>query len=155
MTKSELPEANLIHRKSGAIVQPFWSQERLRNEAATLNFIAARTTIPVPSYRLYSTDDGLLHLETTRIKDAVELAEIPDGPSRAAALAAVDEELRESVLPQLRALTRDTIGSVDEELPVFPPSRIYMKDYRSWERITADAPTAAGEGPGHRGLVGN
>ncbi|KAI2368407.1 hypothetical protein LOY91_004520 [Ophidiomyces ophidiicola] len=39
-------------------------------------------------------------------------------------------------LEALRALRRNNIGSV-ADLPVFPPSRVYGRDRRPWNRITA------------------
>lgn len=115
-------------------------RERLRNEAATLAFVAANTTIPVPSCRLY-TQNGLLHLETKRITNGVLLEEI-DQERRAAAAAAVDHQITSFVLPQLRSLRRGYIGSVDPSIPVFPPQRVYDCDRRPWDRISAAAADA-------------
>ena len=48
--------------------------------------------------------------------------------SRGAAIKAVDEQMNLNILPQLRSLRRNKIGSVDNSLPVFPPQRIYHLD---------------------------
>lgn len=72
VVKRELDECDLIRLPNGKILYPFWPRERLRNEAATLKFIASETTIPVPDCRLY-TKDGLLHLEMSRITNGVHL----------------------------------------------------------------------------------
>ncbi|KAL2016403.1 hypothetical protein VTK56DRAFT_3788 [Thermocarpiscus australiensis] len=112
-------------------------RERLRNEAATLKFVAANTTIPVPGCQLYKSKYGLLHLELSRITDGVLLFDIEPG-SRLVAVKAVEEQLQSDVLPQLRSLRRRFIGSVGASLPVFPPSRIYCLDRRSWPRISSD-----------------
>ena len=130
--KRELHEEEYMCRLNGDVLRPFWAKERLQNEAATIGFIAEKTTIPVPACQLYSKD-GLLHLETKRIPDAVLLAEV-DEVARPAAFASVEKEVETLVLPQLRALRRDHIGSVDSSLPVFPPQRVYGLDRRSWER---------------------
>ncbi|KID84191.1 aminoglycoside phosphotransferase [Metarhizium guizhouense ARSEF 977] len=111
------------------------SKERLQNEAATLEFISKNTSIPVPKCRLYSKD-GLLHLETQFI-DGVELDEI-DEASRPTAIAAVHDQLTRTILPQLQALRRNYIGSVDPTIPVVPPQRVYLLDRRPWERVTSD-----------------
>lgn len=135
VVKSEISEEELIHRSDGSIVRPFWAKERLQNEAATLEFISKNTSIPVPKYRLYSKD-GLLHLETQFI-DGVELTEI-DEASRPTAIAAVHDQLTRTIIPQLQALRRNSIGSVDPTLPVVPPQRVYMRDRRPWEKVTSD-----------------
>ncbi|OAA56650.1 aminoglycoside phosphotransferase [Niveomyces insectorum RCEF 264] len=141
--KRELADDELLRRANGAVVRPFWGAERLRNEAATLQLIAARTTIPVPRCRLY-VHNGLVHLETERIRETegVRLIDI-EAARRPQAAAAVDAQIRATVLPQLRALRRASIGSVDPALPVFPPQRVYDRDRRPWPRITAEP--AAGD----------
>jgi Phosphotransferase enzyme family len=134
-TKSELSQEDLIHRKNGATVDHFWAKERLRNEAATLQYISANTTIPVPECRLYERD-GLLHLETTFVSNGVELGDVDEG-SRQLAREKVDEQMKSTILPQLRQLRRNFIGSVDPDIPLFPPQRIFGTDRRSWPRITS------------------
>ncbi|KAK5992017.1 hypothetical protein PT974_05413 [Cladobotryum mycophilum] len=137
VVKRELSNDELIHRPNGAIIFPFWAKERLQNEAATLEFVAKNSSIPVPKCRLY-TENGLLHLETEKVTDGVILDEIEEA-SREAAVAAVAEQMESDILPQLRSLRRNFIGSVDPNIPVFPPQRVYRLDRRSWERITSEA----------------
>ena len=137
IVKRELAEHELVRRSNGDALRPFWVRERLRNEAATLEFVASNTTIPVPKCRLY-TKNGLLHLETKRIENGVVLTEIRED-EREAAAAAVKEQIESEILPQLHKLRRSSIGSVDLSLPVFPPQRVYDYDRRSWPRISSDA----------------
>ncbi|KAK3903233.1 kinase-like domain-containing protein [Staphylotrichum tortipilum] len=120
IVKSERRADEFPRLPSGKILRPWWAQERLRNEAATLKSVAANTTIPVPDCQLY-TRDGLLHLEMARIVNGVLLLDVEPG-KRAAAVRAVD----------------NYIGSVDAALPVFPPSRIYDLDRRVWPRVSRD-----------------
>lgn len=136
--KSTRPPSSLPRLpNSGKPLLPWWPQERLLNEAATLTFISPNTTIPVPAVRrLYTTDDGLLHLEMTRIRDGVLLLDV-NPAARGAAVQAVEAQMEAEILPQLRGLRRGYIGSVDSTLPVFPPSRIYGLDRRVWLRITS------------------
>jgi serine/threonine protein kinase len=129
-------ESQLFQRPDGTIVYPYWAQERLRNEAATLALIAEKTTIPVPKGRLYM-ENGILHLETNRITEGVLMGDL-DKDVRPSAVAAVDKQIQEDILPQLRSLRRNFIGSADPGLPVFPPSRVYRLDRRLWQRVTSD-----------------
>ncbi|KAL1953159.1 hypothetical protein VTO42DRAFT_3539 [Malbranchea cinnamomea] len=69
VVKRHVSKSELLRRADGTVVYPYWAQERLRNEAATLALVAERTTIPVPKCRLYMEND-VLHLETTRITTA-------------------------------------------------------------------------------------
>ena len=135
VVKRELSEDELIRRPNKDVLRPFWAKERLRNEAATVQFVALNTTIPVPQCRLY-TKDGLLHLESKRITNGVLLTDISP-ELRSVAAAAVDEQIKSFVLPQLRSLRRKYIGSADPSLPVFPPQRVYDRDRRPWERISS------------------
>lgn len=57
---------------------------------------------------------------------------------RPSAVASVHNEMTNTILPQLQALRRDYIGSVDSTLPVFPPQRVYDRDRRQWERVRSD-----------------
>lgn len=116
----ELRRRRRRRRQNGDILNPFWAKERLQNEAATIQFVAKNTNIPVPQCQLYRKY-GLVHLETTRIKNGVPLE--MDAESRLAAVEAVDKQLTQNILPQLRSLTRNHIGGVNASLPVFPPQR--------------------------------
>jgi thiamine kinase-like enzyme len=135
--KRELSEQELVRRPNSDALRPFWAKERLQNEAATIQYVASRTTIPVPDCRLYIKDE-LLHLETKRIINGVLLQEI-EQTSRSAATAAVDRQMETFILPQLRSLRRNHIGSVDSSIPVFPPQRVYDRDRRPWQRVYSEA----------------
>jgi len=138
--KSELPEDALpIAQATSETVYPRWSRERLANEAATLKFIASRTTIPVPKFLDLYEENGLLHLKTERVP-GISLADMAfDTPTKyGAATTHVTTWLESFVLPQLRNLRHHTIGSVDTTLPVIPPSRITYRDKRpNWLRKTS------------------
>jgi serine/threonine protein kinase len=133
-TKSEITKDELIHRKNGDRVDPIWGKERLQNEAATLQYIRANTSIPVPRCRLYERY-GLLHLETDLITNGIQLGDV-DQQSRQLAYKKVDEQMKSAIIPQLRQLRRNFVGSVDPNIPVFPPQRIFRTDRRSWPRIS-------------------
>lgn len=132
--KSELPEEALpVSRATGRKVYPPWSRERLKNEAATLKFIASTTSIPVPKFLDLYEENGLLHLKTERVS-GVSLEDMASDT----ATKHVADCLESSVLPQLRTLRHHTIGSVDATLPLIPPSRITYRDKRSnWLRKTS------------------
>jgi hypothetical protein len=137
VTKRELaPDEFLRRMVDGKTVYPYWPRARLQNEAATLAFIAANTTIPVPQFRTYY-QNNLFCLEVKVISDGILLTEV-DEASKPAAIEAVERQLNSDVLPQLRSLRRNSIGSVDTSIPVFPPSRVYYFDRRSWPQITSD-----------------
>ncbi|KAG6114796.1 hypothetical protein E4U14_001216 [Claviceps sp. LM454 group G7] len=46
--------------------------DRLRNEAAVLQFVAKHTTIPVPEFLDLWEENGLVHLKTALVENAVE-----------------------------------------------------------------------------------
>lgn len=139
VTKIQLqPQEYLL--QDGKRIAPYWFEERLRNEVAVAEFIRTHTTIPVPKSRLY-THNGLLHLETERITNGVRLMSLvrkSGRETREAAIHAVDAQLKKDTLPQLQSLRRNRIGSVDENIPVFPPYRVFAKDRREWPRVTAE-----------------
>ncbi|WEW56896.1 hypothetical protein PRK78_002353 [Emydomyces testavorans] len=136
VVKRHVNKSELVQRVDGTVLYPYWAQERLRNEAATLSVIAEKTTIPVPKYRLYM-ENGVLHLETIRITNGIIMKDL-EKDARQAAIAAVETQMQNDILPQLRSLRRRYIGSVDADLPVFPPQRVYGPDRRSWKRVTSD-----------------
>ena len=142
-TKSELPPEELERSIiTNEIVRPRWSRERLQNEARTLQFISSSTTIPVPEFLdLFEDKYGLLHLQTKRAR-GVPLDELKLDPLQAAAaVKKVDEHLKQHILPQLRELRNSSIGSVDEALPLVPPSRIIDRDKRAfWSRAPRPNP---------------
>lgn len=121
-------------------IAPYWFAERLQNEVSTAAFLAAHTSIPVLRSRLY-TENDLLHLETERVKDGVALHDIITSSGkqvRQDAVRAVDEQMKETILPQLAAIKSNRIGGVDINIPVVPPYRVFQKDRRSWKRITSE-----------------
>lgn len=99
--------------------------------------MGSNTKIPFPECNLY-VKDGLLHLETKKITNGVLLEDI-DKVLQPAALSAVEEQMQSAILPDLRSLRRNHIGSVDKSLPVFPPQRVYDRDRRNWEQICTEA----------------
>lgn len=110
--------------------------ERMMNEHAALRYIKENTTIPVPEVIEFSEKDGSYTL-VTKIIPGVMLEDIED-LKRQAAIEAVNHQMMSEILPQLHTLTRQEIGSVDTDIPVYPPS-IVLTEYpnRSWERITS------------------
>ncbi|KAF2680390.1 hypothetical protein K458DRAFT_280346, partial [Lentithecium fluviatile CBS 122367] len=129
-TKRELRQDELpTSIYTGRTIEPRWSRERLRNEAATLQFIASETSIPVPQYLELYEADGLFHL-TTKRANGVPLDEIR-GSHASIATERVNKCINNFFLPQLRALRRRTTGSVDDGLPMMPPSRITCPDKRN------------------------
>ncbi len=112
--------------------------DRLRNEAAALRFVAEHTTIPVPSLLGVWEDNGLVYLKTGLVEAGVELQSLH--PSiLPAAVEAVTAQLESSVLPQLRRLRRNFIGSADPALPVMPPRRLWeWKECRKWPSMVKE-----------------
>lgn len=133
-TKRELQQIELpTNNKTGSVVTPRWSRERLRNEEAALRYIASNTSIPVPEVLGLFEDNGLLHLQTKRVHGTA-LDEI-DAASAPTAIKQVNEYMDSFILPQLRKLRHNTLGSVDPDLPLLLPSRMTYRDKRSsWTR---------------------
>ncbi|KAK8092669.1 uncharacterized protein PG998_014457 [Apiospora kogelbergensis] len=136
--KRELRKEEFSRNLSGEVMQPFWARERLINEAASIQFVASQTNIPVPTCRFYDDEDGIAHLETARIRNGVLLDDLAE-QSRPTAIQVVNKEIEDVILPQLRSRRRNFIGSVDTNLPVFPPQRVYERDRRPWPQITSDS----------------
>jgi hypothetical protein len=99
-TKSELPEEELpISQATQQRVYPRWSHKRLRNETATLRFIASNSSIPVPKFRGLYEENGLLHLKT---EHAIG---IPlDDLASDIATKHIADYIESSILPRLREL---------------------------------------------------
>ncbi|KAK8010339.1 hypothetical protein PG990_009304 [Apiospora arundinis] len=138
--KRELRKEEFGRKLGGEIMYPFWARERLINEAASLQFVASQTNIPVPTCRFYDDQDGIAHLETERIRNGVLLDDLAE-QSKPAAIQVVDKEIEDVIIPQLRSLRRSFIGSVDSNLPVFPPQRVYERDRRPWPQISSKGDT--------------
>lgn len=112
--------------------------DRLRNEAAVLQFIVKHTTIPVPKFLGLWVDNGLVHLKTALVKTGVELQHIEE-PRRPAAVREVTRQLESEILPQLRRLHRNFMGSPNPLLPVIPPNRFWdLKESRVWPSTVKD-----------------
>lgn len=100
-----------------------------------LQFIAKHTTIPVPRLLDLWMDSGLVYLKTALVQDAVELRNI-DESLLPTAIREVTAQLESTILPQLRHLRRNFIGTPDPELPVIPPRRFWgWKESRSWSSM--------------------
>ncbi|OAA57877.1 Protein kinase-like domain protein [Niveomyces insectorum RCEF 264] len=109
--------------------------DRIRNEAAALRFIAAHTSIPVPRLLGLDEEHGLVFLKTSFVDRGVTLDSL-DAATRPAATAAVERQLQEDILPQLRGLRRNFMGSADPQLPVIPPHRLWrFKESRVWPAL--------------------
>lgn len=50
--------------------------DRLRNEAAALQFISENTSIPVPKFLGLWEENGLVHLKTGIVRDSIELRSV-------------------------------------------------------------------------------
>lgn len=112
-----------------------YSADRLRNEAAVLRYLRAKTTIPVPELLDVQTLNGLVYLKMAWVSGAVELGDIP-AARMDAAIATVSAQLESHVLPQLRNLQSNRMGSPDPELPTIPPRRFWVwKESRVWPSI--------------------
>lgn len=106
--------------------------DRLRNEAAVLQFIAENTTIPVPKFLDLWVDNGLVYLKTALVETGVELQSI-DEAALPIAVEQVTIELESTILPQLQQLRRNFMGSPNSKLQVIPPRRFWdWKEKRIW-----------------------
>ncbi|KAK6005153.1 hypothetical protein QM012_007932 [Aureobasidium pullulans] len=109
--------------------------ERMMNECAALRYIKENTTIPVPEVIEFSQKDGSCTL-ITKIIPGVMLEDVEDS-KRQAVIEAVNQQMKSEILPQLHKLTRQEIGSVDIDIPVYPPSIVLTAyPHTSWNRIT-------------------
>ncbi|KAG6083569.1 hypothetical protein E4U15_001947 [Claviceps sp. LM218 group G6] len=118
-------------------VRPYIA-DRLRNEAAVLQFLAKHTTIPVPEFLDLWEENGLVHLKTALVENGVELRNV-DESLLSTAIMSVTAQLESDILPQLRRLRRNFMGSPNPELPVIPPHRLWRpKEKRVWPSMTKD-----------------
>ncbi|KAG5996685.1 hypothetical protein E4U52_006024 [Claviceps spartinae] len=112
--------------------------DRLRNEAAVLQFVAKHTTIPVPEFLDLWEENGLVHLKTALVENSIELRHV-DESLLSTALMSVTAQLESDILPQLRRLRRNFMGSPNPELPVILPRRFWRaKEKRVWPSMTKD-----------------
>lgn len=122
-TKTEIPSWKDIH----GVTQSHWrSAERLINEFVTLEFIAARSTIPVPKPLRLEYRDGCLSM-TTELIDGVPFDELPP---QVRSVSYINHYVLTNVLPQLQALKSETSGS---KIGVaIPPRRVFEPDPKDW-----------------------
>ncbi|KAG6311561.1 hypothetical protein E4U44_004186 [Claviceps purpurea] len=112
--------------------------DRIRNEAAVLQFVAKHTTIPVPKFLDLWEENGLVHLKTALVENAVELRNV-DESLLSTAITSVTAQLESDILPQLRRLRRNFMGSPNPELPMIPPHRFWgSKEKRVWPSMTKE-----------------
>jgi len=142
-TKRETFPHEYIRNLEGQIVSPPTnSKARLENEFNILQFIKANSNIPVPEAELTTVMPGSLPCLQTKIANGVQLsgaeaAEVALADAEVlslrtklatgiplcdvgvddleAAIARVDIELKESILPQMAALRSDTLGGLNRE----------------------------------------
>ncbi|KAG6128110.1 hypothetical protein E4U12_005428 [Claviceps purpurea] len=112
--------------------------DRLRNEAAVLQFVAKHTTIPVPKFLDLWEENGLVHLKTALVENGIELRNV-DESLLSTAIMSVTAQLESDILPQLRRLRRNFMGSPDPELPMLPPRRFW--DWKGTRNILVDPNT--------------
>lgn len=139
-TKRQLREDELVYSViTKKPIRARYDRERLQNEAAALQYITSNTSIPVPKFRRLYNQDGVLHLELNRVP-GVELLELFEDGIPAAIQKSIERTMNTVILPQLRNLRRNSIGSVNTDLPVFPPSRIYDSNKREeWPQKVSDS----------------
>ncbi|RCI07397.1 hypothetical protein L249_1365 [Ophiocordyceps polyrhachis-furcata BCC 54312] len=119
------------------VIYPYIA-DRLRNEAAVLQFIAKHTTIPVPALLDLWEDNGLVYLKTALVRDGIELRHV-DEALLSTATESVTAQLESDIFPQLRRLRRNFMGSPDLKLPVIPPRRLWdWKEKRVWPSMMKD-----------------
>ena len=119
------------------VINPYIA-DRLRNEAAALQYVRSTTTIPVPEVLDLRTANGIVYLKMSWIEGAIELSRVPDHRIEAA-VTAVSSQLEVEILPQLRSLRSHRMGSPDAKLPIIPPKRFWeWKENRKWPAIAGD-----------------
>ncbi len=101
---------------------PWRSAERLINEFISLEFVAARTTIPVPRPIRLEYLEGCLSL-TTEFIDGVQFDQLPP---QLQSVSYLDDYVRNHVLPQLQTLKSDTSG--ERTGVIIPPRRVFDHD---------------------------
>lgn len=96
------------------------------NEFVSLEFVAARTTIPVPKPIRLENLDGCLSL-TTELIDGVQFDLLP---RQLQSVSYLDDYVRYHVLPQLQGLNPDTLGT--RTGVIIPPRRVFDHDPKNW-----------------------
>lgn len=104
--------------------------ERPKKKFVVLKSISEHTTIPVPEPLDLWEENGLLHLETAFVKEAIGLYYISEDQINTA-VAETEWQLEAEVFPQLRKLPKSRrLGSPDPTVPIFPPHRPYTQEIR-------------------------
>ncbi|RDI88388.1 hypothetical protein Vi05172_g1310 [Venturia inaequalis] len=103
-----------------------FARERLLNEAASLQYLAQYSNIPVPKLRdIGDNERGMLQLETELLpNNAITLSMVAPPYRRKEAIQNVNDQMMSHILPHLSNLRSTAIGSVDPSLPVIPPARL-------------------------------
>ena len=95
--------------------------DRLRNEAACLQFISQHTTVPVPKVLELGESHGLVYLKTEFISHGVGLEDITEA-KLPAALQSVTAQLENDILPQLQQLrSYGRMGGPNVDIPAVAP----------------------------------
>jgi Phosphotransferase enzyme family len=132
-TKIEIPSWSDVEGKTQ---RPWRSRERLANEYTALKYIAEKTTIPVPKPLRLEYIDGCCAL-TTEWVDGVPFDDL-DPEIRSTTY--LDNYVRSTILPQLRALRSHTSGTIDGV--VLPPRRVFdshsQRQWRPWTSETEE-----------------
>jgi len=135
-TKRELRANERSTNINGEIIIGSWTAERLQNECRALEFITARTTIPVPKVIRFERIWGTNQLVMERIH-GIPLNHVKSNKARA--LANAEQFINTTVLPQLRSLTSSVSGALVGI--VIPPNRITAYDKRAeWPVKTVETP---------------
>lgn len=144
--KREIPTEKRDMDRFGKPITQRWLHERFIHEAAALNLLRSRTTIPVPRVISCGKDEhGLSYLETELVPDSVRcdmagdecrmpelhLVSVECEKCRGIARQNADKFVRETVLPQLRTLKSNTTGLSGF---VIPPGWVIESDEReAWQ----------------------
>ena len=135
-TKRELRSSERVINWKGELAVGPWTAERLQNEYKALEFIAARTTIPVPKVIRFERIWGTNQLVMERIY-GVPLSHLAN--NKAQALLNAQTFIHTTVLPQLRSLKSTTSGALTGA--VIPPPRLMPNIERTdWPIKTARTP---------------
>ncbi|KAI9668713.1 MAG: hypothetical protein M1817_005197 [Caeruleum heppii] len=124
----------------GKKIQTWLLRDRLRNEHATLQFLAEKSSIPVANVVDFSECNGSLQLTVERIQ-GITLDQLlgEDGVETERYQLAhknIERYVTDRLVPELHALRSDWLGGILGV--VVPPSRIHLVDERpSWPRRKA------------------
>ena len=95
-----------LNRCGEPIIIPY-NTDRLRSEAAMLDFLAKHTSIPVPRVLSLCVESDLVYLKTSLLpSNAVELSDL-DLSLLPAAIEKVEKELESTIFPQRHSFRRN------------------------------------------------